>query len=289
VQHVVSAADVQPFFFKVHLAPGGYGDYMVAGDITIQNPGFDEQENNDDQAHANDLGTLPFSGFTGNVGFGGSYDGDGDDLYKFQASAGDIVKFTLTPADPTAGLSAYMYDATGNSIGGSSTDINGVVTCKGLILATTPAPYYLDVYSFNLPTDYQIDGALGTYDEVEDNDNDLQANALPSGTVSMFIGNIGSGSGHDYDGDIIDEFSFTSQQGFTPQFDVYFDPATAPSFNGFIRDADGDLIGVGTPQGAGHILIQTTNPIQPQDTAPYYMQFVCPGFTDYWFTGVGGP
>lgn len=299
ITHVVQPGEAQPYFVKLHCG-GGYGDYNLAGNIDIPNPGFDEDENNDDYASANDIGPVPLpQPFTGNVGQGGTYDGDGVDYFTYQANSGDLVEFTVTPVTPPqfGGFYANLQDGDGNYLGGSSVDVNGVVTCKAMILGNTPLPLILEVgnWEFGSPTDYQIECSLGSFDEVEDNDNNAQANPLPPITIPFFSGNLGSGGGNDNDGDNVDLFWFGSQQGYTPQFYIHYDTTNAPqpSFTALIKDNDGDVLGLGSDDGSGLITLQTDNPISPADTYPYYVQLLCVGppgtHADYWFSGQTEP
>jgi hypothetical protein len=286
ITYTTQASDLQPYFVRLRCG-GGYGDYNLAAEIEIPNPGYDEQENNDSFAEANDLGSLPIGDpnpFTGNIGFGGSYDSDPEDIFTFQASAGDIVEFTITPDDPGAFLGANLADGTGNMIGDSSADANGVITCKAMILGSTPTPYYLDVSSGN-PTDYTIEASLGSFDEVEPNDTEAEANPLPPALFDFFSGYLQGTSGDK------DTFSFGSMQGFSPSFTVHYDPATGSGIVGLLRDSNLDIIGIGNdlPDNNGVFDVTTFSPIGPGDTAPYTLQLITGGDTPYWFSGVMEP
>jgi hypothetical protein len=269
----------------VQIAGSGYSDYYVSGTAVLPNPGYSEQEDNDDYNQPNALPPVPFSGFTGNVGWEGVYDGDYTDYFSFSAVAGDRLTFTVTPADPGQPVNVYLHDATLGfySIGGVNTDPGtGVVTANAVIRGGATAPFFLIVDAGpSAAADYTITGAAAGFSEVEDNDDNAQANALPGTTFGFFSGHVGSGGPH-YDGDSLDVFSFSADEGDKPSIFGYYDILPG-QLGGLIKDSEGDIIGEGTQFGGGTVAFETYSSIGPGDLAPFYLELAPDfGHTYYW-------
>nr|MDQ3024863.1 hypothetical protein [bacterium] len=240
---------------------------------------------NDDTGEANVFPALPFTGFTGNVGLGGNYDGDSADFFTFSSPAGQIVKFTITPDEPFAFLEAYVSDSGGNrTVGGAEWDPGtGVVTAYVLTRPNDVPDYFLQVVNNGAETDYSIDGEqLLTYMEVEDNDDDGEATVLPE-FFNFFSGNVGTGGGND--GDALDIFTFDANQGEGVLFQMFYDEASGAVPTVEIRDSDGDLLSSMFDDGQGTVVVITDNPFDGDDVAPYFLDVsVSGGFSDYFLT-----
>jgi len=281
INYTLQAGDNGPYFF--HLAAGsGYSDYQLDGTVTANNPGLDEQEDNDSDAQANPLPAIPFSGFTGNVGDTGTYDGDTLDEFSFTATSGQIVKFTITPTDTSVELSADIFDSNVNALGGGRwNSASGVVTAYAVIRTNDTGPYYVQVQAVNSgeSTDYSIDAQTVTsYWEAEDNDTNLEANALPQ-NYSGLVANLGPGGN---DGDTIDEFSFTAEVGSNPIHDIVYDDSLG-TVTAAIYDSNGVLKASSSDQGGGVLYCDFDTQVDPSDAQPYYFVIQSSsGTTNYW-------
>jgi hypothetical protein len=126
------------------------------------------------------------------------------------------------------------------------------------------------------------------FSEVEDNDDMANANALPNESFLYFSGSFGAG-GSNYDGDYIDVFSFDCPENYIAEFYFQYNEGTLYPLKARILDADGDELGASFDGGGGYMSVQTSNPIGPDDTAPFYLEVYAEdgedGYTDYWFGG----
>jgi hypothetical protein len=242
-------------FLVFCLHPGGTSVNTVQlEEAVVVPPDYDEVEDNDDPASASVLPPFNFGGFTGNVGLGGPHD-DTFDIYTFTATTGDTVDFTVN-YDPAADYDGSAAGVIGGFVDQEYFDTLGV---SGLSVITPGAggvlqvsytldgseqlPIYFAVQNLNeapsaVPaTDYTISATGpggGTYDEVEPNQTDLEANPLPAFPFIGWSGNIGELGV--YDGTLYDAFSFTAAPGSTVNFTLTYDPAS--------EDVNGDGTGV---------------------------------------------
>jgi hypothetical protein len=282
--YTFTGAEPTPFFLQFHCTASG-SDYLVNATVAIVNPGFDEQENNDDEFAPNDLGTLPVTGFTGNVGPSGSYDGDLDDWFSLDASVGEMVRVTITPDNQFAFLSVTLTDSSHNFrvVGGSEWDPGtGIVTAYIQARTSDIAPYLIGISNSGVETDYSIDAEVITdFDEVEDNDDNAGANPLAD-FFQYFSGNLGAGG---YDGDTLDNYTFDAQQNTGPSFQVFFDETTGATPTLTIRDSEGDIISDSFEDSPGVWTVYLPNLLDADDVAPYYLEVqMSGGTTNYWIS-----
>lgn len=190
------------------------------------NPNYDELEPNDFIGTANPLPAFPFSGYRGNIGIGGQYDGSADDYFWFTGNVGDMCRFTITPAIPSPEFfRPFVFDSAGNETGEYLTDPStGVVTLVVVITTNQLKPLMVNVWHTGaIATDYTIDGLVETtYGEQENNDSQLEANQQ-MGPVFYVNGNLGTGGN---DGDMTDWFSFTPAVGDKPILGLLYDTGT---------------------------------------------------------------
>ena len=80
---------------------------------------YDEQENNDTIATANQLPAGGVAGFTGSSGSGAGYpgyDGDTEDIFRFTAASGDHLDIQLTLNSATGDLDLYLLNGSGDTL-----------------------------------------------------------------------------------------------------------------------------------------------------------------------------
>jgi hypothetical protein len=275
--------DTAPYFIEV-VAADGASDYSQSGTLSLINPGFDEQEDNDYAVAANDLGEFPFSGFTGNIGSGGNYDGDSEDWFSFLAHPGDKLKFTITPGVSSPPLQVQIFDSNFRPVGGADVDQqSGIVVAHGQIRSNDAAPFYLVLTNFGQALDYSIDRFVEGFDESENNDDFAGADTLPDGNFQFFSGSLGSG-GSNQDGDSLDVFTFAADIGDSPTFTVFYDDATG-ELDGILHDSTHSVIGYATSNDNGTLTIAATDPIQAGDVAPFYLELSATSqYADYWIS-----
>jgi hypothetical protein len=269
---------------------------------TVPNPGYSEQEDNDDPAAPEPLPAFPFAGFTGNVGLQGDYDGDNIDIFSFNGVPGETYKFTITPANPTESFLVFASDNTGTvGKGLAFGDQNGVFTLCLVVSAMDVQPLELAIVEQDpntgdpVPdtTDYIISGAqVSTNDEVEDNDSTGEATLIPAQSDFALRASLGSGG---YDGDYLDFYSFGATLGDQPLIVLWYNPATGSfDFGGdppVILDSNSQVVCTGedgTQFGySGLVVFQFPTGIS--GTSPYFVRcdLVSPGTTNYWLQGNG--
>jgi len=191
-------------------------------DITIVDPDYDEQEDNDGFATAQPLAGDSAAGFSGSVGEFG-YDGDSLDYFSFNCDPGDIASADLSYDNSGGNLSLTLYnedhsqaqkDSAGNPGARSvSWGLHGG-TCFVLVKAETGG----SAYSLSLSK------VSPGYDEVEHNDATASSNLLSSFPVSGWQGSLGSGL---YDGDGTDYCTFTAADKELFSFSLSYDEAAA--------------------------------------------------------------
>jgi hypothetical protein len=158
------AGDEGPFFLHC-VAASGYSDYELNATIVYDGSNYDEVEPNDDVDLAGQLPAIPFTGFRGNVGFGGSYDDDGNDYYVFDGQPGDVVNFTVTLSNPAStNVGVWIWDEGLFETIGESSQIGNVVYATATIPDNGIGPYVFVVSEYNLDqdSDYLVDAEPGT-------------------------------------------------------------------------------------------------------------------------------
>jgi hypothetical protein len=278
--------DVEPFFLHLE-GVSGYSDYLVDAAIV---PGggedYDEIENNDMAEQANELPGPDFTGFRGNIGNGGAYDGDNDDWFGFSAREGETRQFTIDWAANGGYMSAELYQDTKDG----AAQIRYIETSVSPIVITYTkrsienGPFYLRLLFDDIAVDYTIDcSSTLTFDENEDNDDETEANALPYvsedgfSVLYDFTGSFGTG-GADYDGDISDWFSLEAAADDFIDFDVYYDPGTG-SIQATLYDANGIELATSFDIEAGRQNLQYFN--SPAAPGPFTLRLSGAGFSEY--------
>jgi hypothetical protein len=122
-------------------------------------PNYDEVEPNDDYTTPCPLPAFPFTGFRGNIGTAGPYNGGTDDYLSFQSQAGQTVGFTLTyPAN--ALVEIVLVDSDDNFLEFGTNNGN----TASVVYTVEPSdvqPLMVDVYDFGDDSvDYTLSGAL---------------------------------------------------------------------------------------------------------------------------------
>jgi hypothetical protein len=260
----------------------GYTDYALNGSVTYDGSAYDEVENNDDWTQTNTLPSGEFTDYKGNVGINGPYDADSGDYFDFTASVGTIEKYTVEWDNPAVVLQGDITDAN-QSLLTQISQSPGKFELYHLPFAIHTQPYVLRVeVQSGEWTDYTIRReTISGYSEIEDNDDENNANALPILPFPFFSGSLGSG-GSDYDGDNVDWFEFTVEDGEWPGFLLYTEGV---SVNLRLYDAEGDELAV-TFSSLPIVDLFKAEPMQAGDLAPYRIRIETTGDpTDYWLYG----
>lgn len=135
----------------------GFAD-EAAYTITAGNTGFDEVEDNDIRAMANQLPPLPVLAFKGSIGNNPpaytGYDGDATDWFYFAGPVvGDTATVTVTYG-PMLSAFVGLYDSSGDALGnyfGSSPAVISYTFAPGDV-----SPWYIEVSSISGYGDYTI-------------------------------------------------------------------------------------------------------------------------------------
>jgi hypothetical protein len=201
-------------------------DYWLDYEGPLGDVHYDEREPNNSLLDPQPLPLPDFTGFSGEIGVGGDYDGSDYDIYGFSTQAGDSYAFTVNYAEPLADIVIGLMDAnfdvltTANGDGAQaqlSYDFDGTENQPIVFVVQNLAPAP--------PTTYTLDcdgPALSGYDEVENNDDFGEVNPLTFPVVD-FAGNVGEGG--PYDGDMFDGYTFAASPGDTVRFTLRFNPA----------------------------------------------------------------
>jgi hypothetical protein len=273
-------------------------------------PDYDEVEPNDvfddfaaSRPLAGPLPAFPFTGWRGNIGSGGQYDGSVDDYFAFSGTVGEMYKFTITPEFPSAAFQPYAWDDDGFEIGEYITDpLTGAVTLTVLITSGQTQPLYVNVWHQGLATDYTIAGerVVGPLDIVpnygEQEDNDDATNAQDLG-VERFVlaGNIGQDAGFpfDHDGDRDDYYRFQADAGEQPMLVMWYDSANLPwdfpNFPPRVEDSVGTTVCFGEDAMAVYgipdaLVFRFPAPIDNTLEPPFTVNLEPPvGGSNYWF------
>jgi hypothetical protein len=206
--------------------------------------------------------TFGFSPLTVSFDAGGSYDPDGGtiDRYEFDGDGDGIFE-----ADGTSPLYEFTY---------------------------TTADVYFPVVRVT-DDDMQTDTAtvmitvteIGTYNEVENNDDTASANALPAFPFVDFFGSLGqqAPSYPGYDGDLADWYSFNADAGQTVTITCSYNPSLMVGME--LRDNEGDIIATEPVEGSPQQLVYT---FQAADAAPFFIGLSGVGYSDYSLDAVYG-
>jgi hypothetical protein len=184
-------------------AESGSADYAL--DLAIDDPGFQEREDNDGFPTAQALPTLPVTAFTGSCGAFG-YDGDGADYYSFECSDGDIVSTSLGYDENAGNLSLTLYNAD-QSIAVADTAGNSGARAVNWGLRGGQCFIAVKAASGSSAYSLAVSAISPGYDESENNDTAPTADVLSSFPIVGFKGSVGAAG---YDGDGTDFFTFTA-------------------------------------------------------------------------------
>jgi PKD repeat protein len=159
---------------------------------------YDEVENNDSPAQAQPLPAADLDVFLGNIGAGGPLDGDVEDWYKFNASAGVQIACILTFDSSASELDLSLYDTDGTTLLMTSAGVDDDEFV--MLVPAANGTYYLRIFYKTSttklsPTDYIISLYNFELNEVEPNESPDQGNMLPTIPFSKFGGNMGVNSG----------------------------------------------------------------------------------------------
>ena len=131
--------------------------------ITAGSTGFDEVEDNDVQAMANQLGLLPVVSFRGSLGNNPPlYDGYDGDLVDWSSFQGPIVGDTATVTvnyGPTLDATVALYDSLGTFLAMTSGDLPAVLSYT--FNPGEAPPWYIEVSTFTGYGDYTIEVEIG--------------------------------------------------------------------------------------------------------------------------------
>jgi hypothetical protein len=254
----------------------------------VVSPGvYSEMEDNDLSTQANGLPTIPFGNFWGNIGLGGSYDGDEFDWFTFPADPGDTVNFLLEFAPSAdADFEVYLFDGFNElamSAGWPPQPLSH--TFDG----SESGPFYVAVRNLSgVASDYLLTCDNAAYEEVEDNDAAGSANwwALfeVNHVMTDFDGSIGSPG---YDGDSDDWYTFsTGAPPWTIDLELTYDNSEV-KVGYALFDALGTEL-ARSAQGDGNE--QLSYAVQFSDQQPYYVQcYLIGGNGDYSVSGTITP
>lgn len=147
---------VYPCTLTVDNAHGS--DYYDFNFTVTASPAYDEVEDNDDLAGANQL-VFPLAGFRGHCGAGG-YDGDGDDYFTFDAEVDDVILLTMEGTDDSYDLDVNLLDANGGFLA-DSTNIGPNEFLSYVFTPSDVGPFYIHVYVYSEAGEYEMNGTLG--------------------------------------------------------------------------------------------------------------------------------
>lgn len=214
VQTTYSTGGMQQAVVRV-TATGGATD-TAAAVVKVYN----ETENNDDAASANQLPSLD-QAFTwyGSSGTGTDYpgyDGDEYDFFVFDANIGDSISLTLNLNPGTGDLDLMLLDSSSPSRTlDSSSGTSAVENISYTFVAGDVAPYYVRIRAFKNFSDYTLQGGKGSPPTAK-----VTANP-PNGEAPLLVNFDASGSS-DPDGPLAKfEWDFES--------DGVYDQDTGPS------------------------------------------------------------
>jgi hypothetical protein len=285
INYTFQVGDRFPFYVQL-ASSTGYSDYRMTGSLNVDGTGYDEIEHNDGFGQENTLPPGLFSGFKGNVGAGGQYDGDAVDMYTFAAGTGQQLKLTIDWTNTAADISGYVTNNNGERSSSFFSLGSGTLELRLMTFSSDSSPYHLTV---NTPTegysDYTLKlETLSGFDETEDNDSSATADALPAFPFTFYRGSVGTG-GSDYDGDNVDWFQFTASVDDWPYFLVFSDTTTG-AVSAHLYDSEGDLLATGQ-EFEGHLeMIDFSGPIDASDVGPYRVKVeTASGYSDYWIEG----
>jgi hypothetical protein len=160
LNYIFQADDEGPFFLHC-VAASGYSDYEMNGSVIYNGSNYDEAEPNDDEPIAGELPALPYTGFSGNVGYGGAYDDDGQDYYTYQCQPGDVIDFTFTLDNPASKLNLDMWDVKLFQSLGEAQRIGNVIQYRATVPADAQGDIVLVVYDYQGDsTNYEIEAQL---------------------------------------------------------------------------------------------------------------------------------
>jgi hypothetical protein len=201
-------------------AEAGSADYSLSA--ALDDPGYQEVEDNDSFATAQPLPALPVDGFSGNCGAMG-YDGDSKDYYSFPCSDGDIVSVALDYDPTAANLSLTLCNADQSTAHADSAGNSG---SRAFAWGLRGGQCFVEVQAVSGHADYTLSVSKTSpgYSEAENNDTTATADILPALPLSGFKGSVGAGG---YDGDNTDIFAFSAaaQEQFT--FGLTYDQANS--------------------------------------------------------------
>jgi hypothetical protein len=280
IEYDFDGDDAEPYYLHV-VSAAGTSDYTQNATLSLTNPGYTEQEDNDHPAQANPIGVQ--QDFTGNLGIGGDYDSDVSDYFYFLANPGDKVHWVVTLDAPTPGFQAIIFDSNQRPVGGVNyAPTNDSLDIHALIRSQDVGPFYIELDNFGPPVNYSIDGLVEGFDELETNDDHATANPLGGSLFQFFGGNLGGGGGAEYNGGPVDMFQFDADLGQTPRFTVFFDEGTG-LLDGIMKDSANATLGFGTNNGDGTYTFTASHEIGPGDVAPFFLELNSASFYfDYW-------
>ncbi len=219
----------------------GYRATAVVGSSGVVTT-YDEQEDNDTYTTPNALPAGNVSGFSGSLGSGGGYsgyDGDLDDLFSFQAAAGQDVNITLAFNATTADLDLYLLNSSGdtllNSIGTTSPEqIAAHINVGGTFLIAAQA--------YGGYSDYTLDV---TFSGGANQAPTAALTASPGSGTSPLEVSLSAAGSSDTDGSIVSyEWDWEGDgiwdydSGFTPLMNHIYTVTTAMSFTPRVRVTD---------------------------------------------------
>jgi hypothetical protein len=172
ISYTVTGTEQQPFF--INITGTGFGDYVITGDRPWTAPSYDEVEPNEDDTQASPLPALPFSGYFGNVGLGGTNDGlTPVDVLLLSVAPGTTLNYTLNYDGATdydqadgSGTAIFFIDQQfwltqdQNYLAGFA-GTGGVISDSFTLDPTWNGPFYVAIQDDNTvdplpPTDYTL-------------------------------------------------------------------------------------------------------------------------------------
>jgi hypothetical protein len=251
------------FFVRVGSSAGDYEYELDLRTFDYDPFPYFEVEPNNDPITANVLPGYDFLSINvdGNVGQEGIYDGTQMDWFSFNVPEEGTVKLYLYRSDGPGEPVLELYDTDGTSpLADSNTGF--LPEAISYYFPAGGGPYFLNVIASIGYYDYGITGTftpgVGTYTEVEDNDDFTAANALPSFPFSgvTVTGNLGIEG--DYDQDEDDWWSFSVGTSGTVNLDMFIDTVGA--------DLDIELYGTD-----GVTLIEKSDTTSPSEHIEYVL------------------
>jgi hypothetical protein len=202
---IVDAVEFEPGLHEVTLRVTDDDGLMAQNTATVMvwdandPPMGYELENNDDQGGAQQLPSVPFEQFTGNVGTGGGNDGDKQDWFEFDwFYDSSFTAWLQTDGAANAGL--QLYDQFGKLVA----DVDTKEDWEIMTVQLKAGSYFLKIHTMN-SAETATDYALTTFSSFPNEAPVAYLTAAPATLVQGQQVDLHANQSYDFDG-TIDEY-----------------------------------------------------------------------------------